>query len=472
MISVILGLDIGTTSVSAVALDFRGSQVAAITIAHDADVPRLPPGFREQSPEKLWHTACSALKQLLNSNPQCHPQAVGLTGQMHSTLLLDRNHNPVSHVITWQDQRSLLPTLNGQNCLERLLQSVTEDAQYSTGCRLSPGYLGTTLFSLQQLNQWPNDAARVTFVADWIGGRLCSQPPVTDPSHAASSGLYNLQQHRWHPGLLNAAQVDAAWLPNVVASGQVIGAVSASVAAETGLPAGTQIRNAIGDNQASVLSSLPNDPYTLLINAGTGGQIVWRIPQFVRMPAMDTRYLPLLESEAAVQRGQLMLVGAGLCGGDSLAWINHTVRSWLQAFGIERSEADVWNVLANQLAELPAQMPPVECEPFFRGTRPEPDRRAVFRNVTGSNFVPANVARGILNGIAETMFQVYDSAVSLRPEPLQRIVMSGNAARRNRLLVEAVQQRFGVPTAVADYCEEAATGAALLALAQVQSSTC
>lgn len=472
MFSAILGLDIGTTSVSTVALDLSGNQVASFTIPHHAEDLSQPPNYHEQSPEKLWQTACAAVRQMLNASPELQPEAVGLTGQMHSTLLLNQQYRPVSQVLTWQDQRCLLPATNGQTCLERLLKSATAEAMHSTGCQLSPGYLGTTLFSLRQLNQWPQDAAHATFVADWIGSQLCGQPPVTDPSHAASSGLYDLQQHRWHPALLNAACVDVDWLPQVVASGQVIGQVSASAAAETGLPEGTRVCNAIGDNQASVLSSLPDDPLTLLINVGTGGQIVWRISKFVRLPGMDTRYLPLLESHSSIQHCQLMLVGAGLCGGDALAWINRTVRNWLQAFGVDRSEAEVWAALANQLAEIPGDMPPVECEPFFQGTRPEPNRRAVFRNVSGTNFLPANVARAILNGIAESMFAVYERAGEYRPEPLQQIVMSGNAARQNPLLVQAVQQRFGVSTQVAGCREEAATGAAMLALSQVRDTAC
>lgn len=377
---------------------------------------------------------------------------------MHSTLLLDEAGEPCSNVITWQDKRAVVHHSGETSPLEQLLSRVSSEDMEPTGCRLAPGYMGTTLFALGQLGEMPPKFSRTTFVADWIAGRLGQQVPVTDRSNAASSGLYDFRADDWSPSLLHAAGVDASWLPKIGSSGAVIGEVTPDVAEATGLPAGTNICNAIGDNQAAVLSSLPDDDGSLLINIGTGGQIVWRVPSFQRIDEMDTRYLP----SAVDGNLEFMLVGAGMAGGDAYAWINRTVRQWLQAFGIEKSEDEIWKQLARQVAELPADVPPIRCEPFFAGTRPDPSRRAVFGEVGLTNFTPANIARSILQGIAESMYGVYKTAI-VRPEPLQRIIMSGNGSRQNPLLAQAVAERFGLPAAVARCKEEAATGAAMLA---------
>lgn len=461
MSSLVLGIDVGTTSVSVVAIDEGGQLEASVTLPHGANVAALPPGYAEQAPELLWQAVTTALSQVTDRIHSGDVQAVGLTGQMHSALLLDDEGAPCSNVITWQDKRSVVREIDDSSVFDVFLSRISPDAMEATGCRLAPGYMGTTLFALQQSGEMPANQCSATFVADWIGGRLCDRPPVTDRSHAASSGLYDFRIDDWSPTLLDAADVNPSWLPDVQPSGAVIGAVSAQVADVTGLTVGTKVCNAMGDNQASVLSSLPADEKSLLINIGTGGQIVWRIPAFRRINGMDTRYLP----GASTDTGEhvFMLVGAGLCGGDAFAWVNRTVRQWLRDFGVETSEEEIWQHLAAQLENIPDDLPPLSCEPFFVGTRPDPSRRGIFRDVGSANFTPANVARSILQGIADTMQNVFESAVGSRPEPLQEIAMSGNGARQNPLLVEAVSQRFGVPTVVAPCREEAATGAAMLA---------
>lgn len=460
MAVVVIGLDIGTTSISCVAIRGDGALVTSVTQPHSAVRESQPVNCAEQDPDHVWQAVVRVLNRIMADCRNCEVAAIGLTGQMHSTLLLNRSDEVLGNIITWQDKRALTIGPSGVSILDQLLERSSEEDMQCTGCRLAPGFMGTTLFALQQLSALPSELHRVSFVADWIGASLTGQSAITDRSHAASSGLYDLAADCWSAPLLAAANVNPGWLPEVSDSGCSAGHVIESAARETGLPAGTLVCNAIGDNQAAVLSSLPHSPHSLLINIGTGGQIVWRIPDFQRVAGMETRYLPGMGIENS---GGFMLVGAGLCGGDSLAWINRTVRSWLAAFGCQRSEEEVWEQLTADLAAELQGDSSLRCEPFFAGTRTDPDRRGVFLGVGTDNFTPAEIARSILFGIADTMHTVYQGAAGHRPEPLHQICMSGNGARQNPLLVSSVADRFGVSVAVSPCREEAATGAAMLA---------
>ncbi|MEQ9411838.1 MAG: FGGY family carbohydrate kinase [Fuerstiella sp.] len=457
MTQVVIGLDIGTTSVSCVVIQQDGRLLTSITSPHNAGVADLPSGCAEQNPKVLRQAAFDALRRVMADSPGTTVAALGVTGQMHSTVLLNAANSVIGNVITWQDKRSLKIGLAGQSHLEELRQRAGDIHMQPTGCRLAPGYLGTTLYALKQAGQLPADLHHVSFVADWMVSVLTDQLPTTDRSHAASAGLYNLAQDCWSRPMLEAAEVSMDWLPVVSASGVPVGTVTDTVAEQTGMPVGTPVCNAIGDNQAAVISSLPSDPNSLLINVGTGGQIVWRVDRFRRVVGMDTRYLP-----TGSDAGGFMLVGAGLCGGDAYAWVNQTIRHWLSDFGVSLSADEIWQRLAVLMAEN-GNNESLVCEPFFFGTRPEPDRRGVFCGVSADNFTPAGVAHSVLRGIAESMYDVYQHATGHRPEPLRRIVMSGNAARRNPALVAAVAKRFHVPTFVSGCYEEAATGAAMLA---------
>src|SRR5690606_687475 len=103
--SVVLGMDLGTTSTAAVALDDRGRVVDVVRRTHEAEVPGLPAGYAEQDPGRHWACALEVLRELASrlNSPPC---ALGLTGQMHSVLTLDSRNEPLSNLITWQDRRA------------------------------------------------------------------------------------------------------------------------------------------------------------------------------------------------------------------------------------------------------------------------------------------------------------------------------------------------------------------------------
>ena len=472
---VVIGLDVGTTSVSAVAITQSGVLLKAVSINHEATVSRLPFDCAEQDPDRLLSACVVALEQLSPAIAGSRIAGIGLTGQMHSCILLDQFNGPLSNVVTWQDRRSLR-SVNGGTLLQQLQAAATEQQMLNTGCRLSPGYMGTTLFSLQQLGQFPDGVAQVSFVADWIASWLTGRAPVTDRSHVAASGLYDLVKDDWNPHLLRAARINTAWLPAIRDSGVAIGNLNSDVAQQTGLPVGVPVCNAVGDNQASVLSCLPDSDAGLLINIGTGGQIVWRAGSFTRLPKLDTRPLPSSKSidcrtsqtcmpaayRTLLKDSSFMLVGAGLCGGDALAWVNRSIRTWLNAFGFDLTDQEVWMRLTDQFNDLP-QDRLMTCEPFFRGTRQDPDRRGLIAGVDNDNFTPVNLAAAVLRGIAQSMFDVYRDSGRSEQQPAEFIVMSGNGARRNPLLVQEMQRCFGIPVTVSALSEEAAAGAAFLA---------
>ena len=462
MSKLILGLDMGTTSISAVALNEAGRVIQAVTKTHHAAIEGLPTDYAEQNPERIRTSAFAALKNLSELCRGSEFQAVALTGQMHSTVILDQDRKVTGNVITWQDRRSVSAGAQ-TSLLAELQQRATDQAMLNTGCRLSPGYLGTTLFALRRLKQLPGNIGSVSFVADWIGSCLTGNAPITERSHAASSGLFDLVADDWSDAILQAAEIPREWLPPVADSGAIVGTVNSAVAAELGLPPGLPVMNAIGDNQASVLSALPDQEGSVLINIGTGGQIVWRIPQFTRQLPLDTRILPgNPDPDTGRTRPQFMIVGAGLCGGDAIAWVNRTIRRWLADFGSIVSEEAIWDRLQQLVAQETAA-PELICEPFFRGTRYEPDRRGLIKGINVDNLSPAHLLASVLTGIAQSMSDVWSTSPQSKASPLQRVAMAGNAVKHNPLLVDAVRRHFGVPVEVARHSEEAATGAAMLA---------
>jgi len=373
---------------------------------------------------------------------------------MHGGLLIDEHRTPLTNLITWQDRRSTICRDDETTDLDEFRSRCPETEITGAGCRPSAGYLGVTLFSLQRQNRIPSESHSAVLLADWIAAEFSAQDPVTDRSNAASTGLYNLRDDRWSDALIAAAGIAADLLPEVRQSGEVIGDLAPETAARTGLPAGLPVCNAVGDNQAAVLGSVPAGESAVQINIGTGGQINWPVSEFVTLDGMDTRYLPL---------GRYLLVGAGTAGGAAYAWVNRTVGNWLRMFGVDADAESVYQRLNELAADVPDDANGLVCEPFFHGTRRQPNASGSFGGVTEENFTPGHVARAVLNGIAAALHQFFETAGEHRPWDVTRIIGSGNGLRKNPLLTETISRVFQSDVWLPEHREEAAYGAALLA---------
>jgi sugar (pentulose or hexulose) kinase len=449
-----LAIDLGTTSISGAAVSAEGQIVARVQRANTAAVDHLSEGHAEQNPQQLRAIAVQVLRELqeqISGVPYC----LGLTGQMHGLLMVDETRRPLSNLITWQDRRANESMSPGEpSYLESYLSNCDEGDLQNSGCRLAPGYLAVTLFVLSQRKQLPEDTSQALFLADWIAAELCDCIPVTDRSNAASSGIYNLRDDRWSSELIEAGGFSQSLFPSVKESGAVIGELTSQVAAQTGLPAGLPVCNAIGDNQAAVLGSVPSCDPAIQINVGTGGQINWPIDRFKRVDGMDTRYLP---------HNRFMLVGAGLAGGDAYAWVNQTASEWLKSLGIESSQEEIYARMNESAAMLTDENNGLICEPLFRGTRRDPNVRGTFSGIGYDNFTLGHVARSVLQGIAAGMYSFYEQASESRPEHLRHIVGSGNGLRKNKLLIEILEKIFKREIRLPIHQEAAAFGVALLA---------
>ncbi len=415
-------------------------------------MPELPSDRSEQAPHGVEQRALETLADLARRLPAA-PVCLGLTGQMHGILLADADLEPLTSLVTWQDRRANQGAVGGRTYLETLLAACPESALSDAGCRLSPGYGGTTLAWWSARDELPRTPFTCATIVDWLASRLTGEPIAMDRSMAASLGVYDLRHDRWSEALTTAAGISRSWLPPVGESGARLGGLSQAAAAATGLPEGLPVTIALGDNQAAFLGGVPPADDVLAVNIGTGGQVSWPVSEFVRVEGMDTRYLPT---------DRYLLVGAGLAGGDAYAWVQRMAGHWLAAFGLTRDRAQIYRRLNELAAEVPAGADGLTCRPLFRGSRRQPRARGAFRGVTNENFGPGHIARAVLEGVADGLAAFVEQAGGARPAA-RWVVATGNAVRENPLLREILAARFGLPVHIPAHREEAAYGAALLA---------
>src|ERR1700712_242359 len=99
----VLGIDIGTGSVKAVAVNLQGRPFDENQQSYPFNVPK--PGYHEQDPEQIWHGFITSLKEI-TAKIGSMPTAIGLSCAMHSLIAVNEVGNPLAPMITWADNRS------------------------------------------------------------------------------------------------------------------------------------------------------------------------------------------------------------------------------------------------------------------------------------------------------------------------------------------------------------------------------
>lgn len=402
-----VGVDLGTTTVCAVTLR-DGEYTGARTL------PGAPMGVHHtQDPAVLLERA-----RMLTEGAD----RVGVTGQMHGILYVDRNGNAVSPLYTWQNTFGNLP--RGEETCAGYLSGLS-------GYPLASGYGIVTHVYLQEHGEIPENAVKLCTIGDYIAMKLTGRTsPLLHASNAASLGCFDLRTHRFDTDALARIGVDPAILPDVTPAVSLMGHV------------------AVGDNQASFRGSV-SAPDTALLNLGTGGQLSVLSAAYLTLPGLETR---------PYDGGRYLLVAASLCGGRAYAVLERFFRLTLAAFGVER--ADVYKDL-ERIVRMGIPERPLTADTALSGTRADPSRTGSVSGITEDNLTPGALIDAFLRGIAEELKPAFDT-VSARL-PVRGLCVSGNAVRRNAYLREVIARVYGLPVAMPRYAEEAAYGAALFA---------
>lgn len=430
----VIGLDIGTTTLSAVLMAGDEPEPRmTLTREHHAFLPGKP-WERIQDAEKIASLALGMVGEMSAQGLPVH--AVGLTGQMHGVLYVNAQGRAVSPLYTWQDGRGNLPASDGRRFCEAL--------SAETGCTLASGYGSVTHAHLLRGGELPESATKMCTISAYVGMRLTGRAsPLLHDSDAASMGCWDLARARFSESAVSslAPEYFPESNPRIRPLGQTGG--------------GAVVFSGVGDNQASFFAAARGRSDAVLLNIGTGSQVSMQTDRPVECPGCETR--PLYNND-------FLLVGAPLCGGRAYAILERFIRECVALSGAQpESLYDKMNALAME----PPQNPPVVCT-AFSGTRADPGARGSIVNLSENNFTPAGLIYGTLAGMAGELHAFYRDMERACGQSAARLIGSGNAVRRNPALRQILSGLFGMPLEMPACAEEAASGAAYLAMREMK----
>jgi xylulokinase len=260
-----LGIDIGTSAVKFVLVDAEQNLMATIERPLSPVQPR--PLWSEDDPETWWREVTHGLDALARESPRYMSglEGIGLSGQMHSAVLLDDQDVPVRPAILWNDGRATKEAAE--------LAEFGLDLQCETGVLPMPGFTGPKFLWLRRNEPESVRRARTLILAkDFIRLRLSGER-ATEVTDAAGTWLLDEAGRQWSDRALAACGIDRALLPRLTESRAASGRVRQELAARWGLKRNVVIAAGAGDVAAGGIGAGVVDPGDGFISLGTSAQI-------------------------------------------------------------------------------------------------------------------------------------------------------------------------------------------------------
>ncbi len=479
---VALGIDLGSTSVTVVAVrvdDDQAEMVASLSAPNDAETTSAEDrviGRSEWNIEAMVARAVHTVDELCSGLDFDEAVAIGVTGQQQGCQLLAGDGSPIGPFIAWQDQRCKDPvagsngdfldamaTKGGSTRRGQGLPSFRD-----AGCPIVTGYTAPTLFWLDHMGMMPSDADAAITAPEFLAHKLAgSKRPVTDATDAAGWGVLNVPKRCWNDELVAELGINRGLFPEIVDSCTVVGGLTDELSGITGIKAGTPVSVPSGDHQCAFVGAVDDARDTVAINVGTGGQatvFLDDLSSLKRDPSDGSIDHGWLELRPHIESGYL-LAGVGVVGGRTFrALKDFFVRTAQTVFDVEYVDEDrVYERLATlaDAALCDETTDAMIASALFTGSRERPDARGEFSGITPGNFTPAAMSLAVFRSMASELAKSYRSAVELGAGTRDQIVGSGNGLRLNAALRRCLEEAFVGPISIGKVREEAAVGAAL-----------
>ncbi|MEW6237712.1 MAG: xylulokinase [Candidatus Omnitrophota bacterium] len=413
----LIGIDVGTSGTKTVLFDEAGKALASCTVEYPLHTPH--PGWTEQEPEDWWKATIESLKTVVGKSgvPASDIKGLGLSGQMHGSVFLDEKNQVVRPAILWNDNRT------ADACAE-ITQTIGEQRLLELAS--NPALTGFTAPKAVWLkNREPENFKRTRTLClpkDYIRFRLTGEMAM-EVSDGAGTLLFNVKERGWCNEILDALGIPREWMPPMKESTDVIGTITASVAAQTGLKERTPVVGGGADNACGATGTGVVVEGRMLSSLGTSGVIL--APSKTCQTDPEGRAHTFCHSVPNLW----YLMGVILSAGMSLRWYRDTVADSERAQA-EKSGRDPYDILTEQAGQAPVGSEGLIFLPYLTGERTphkDPHARGGFIGLT-IRHQRRHLIRAVLEGITFAMRDSLEIAKSLGVE-IKEVRATGGGAK-------------------------------------------
>ena len=384
----LLGFDVGSSSVKVSLVDVKTGKTLASAFSPDKEAPikAQKAGWAEQDPESWWQYAKQALSKVAeqSSKPLSEVKAIGISYQMHGLVCVDKNGKPLRDAIIWCDSRAVpygeeaFNSLGEEKCLSHLLNS--------------PGNFTAAKLAWVKENEPEiyNNIYKVMLPGDYLALKLTGKMTTT-VSGLSEGMMWDFKEKKPAEFLFDHYGFRHDIIADIVPTFAVQGKVSAEAAKELGIPEGTPVSYRGGDQPNNALSLNVLEPGEIAATGGTSGVVYGVLGEVNYDPKSRVNtFAHVNYTEDKTRLGVLLCInGTGILN----AWMKRTVAPE----GISYAEM-------NNLAEgVPVGAEGLSVIPFGNGAERVLENRNPGASLHGINFnihTKAHVIRAAQEGIA------------------------------------------------------------------------
>ncbi|MBA3480827.1 MAG: xylulokinase [Pirellulales bacterium] len=449
--AVCLGIDVGTSGTKALAVAADGRILASASASYPCAHPK--PLWSEQDPEDWWKATVKVVRAVVKQAKlkPADVTAIGLSGQMHGSVFLDKAGKVIRPAILWNDQRT------AAECDE--IESRAGGRQKLIQMVANPALTGFTAPKILWLrNHEPRNFARTVKVLlpkDEIRRRLTGDF-ATEVSDASGTLLLDVVNRRWSSSLLEKLDLDADLMPRCYESEEVTGTLRPEVAKQLGLTTACKVVGGAGDCAAGAVGNGIVKPGLLATSIGTSGVVFVHSEQ----PQFDPQ--GRLHTFCHAVRGKWHMMGVVLSAGGSLQWFQDALCSSPTKSGGRRATCS-FDDLCKEAAATPAGAEGLQFLPYLAGERTphlDPHARGALIGLTLAHG-RGHVVRSIMEGVT---FALRDSLAIIEQlgVPVKQVRAGGGGAK-NPFWRQMQADVFGKAVNAMAADEGPAYGVALLA---------
>ncbi|MBQ4353770.1 MAG: xylulokinase [Clostridia bacterium] len=446
-----IGIDIGTSGTKTVLFDQTGKKIASSTIEYPMSQPKN--GWAEQNPLDWWNAVLGTTADVVKKSgvPAADIVGIGLSGQMHSVVLLDKDNNVLRPSILWCDQRTAeecadIEALVGR---KRLIEITA-----------NPALTGFTASKIMWVKKhepeiWEK-TAHILLCKDYIRFMMTGEY-ATEVSDASGMQLLDVPNRCWSDEVLEKLGIDKNLLGKVYESPEITGYITDEIAAKTGLAARTPVVGGAGDNAAAAVGEGVVSDGRAFTTIGTSGVV------FAHTDKIQIDPDGKVHTFCCAVPGAWHVMGVTLAAGQSLRWLRDTICTE-EIRQAEAEGVDPYMIMDKEAAQSPIGANRLLYMPYIMGERTphlDPDCRGGFVGLSGMH-TRADLTRAVLEGVCYSLkdcLGVLD-AMGVNPEDMRICGGGGKSPFWRKMLADV----YGILVLRIESDEGPALGVAILAM--------
>lgn len=449
--SYVIGVDCGTSGTKTVLFDEKGKVIASHTVEYPMYQPEN--GYAEQDPADWANAMVETIKAVMGKSgvDKNDVKGIGISGQMHGLVMLDKDNNVLRRSIIWCDQRT-------EAEVEWMTKTVGREKLIEITA--NPALTGWTAAKILWVkNHEPevfDKTAHILLPKDYLRFVLTHEY-ATEVSDASGMQLLDVPNRKWSDELLGIFGIDKSLLGKVYESCEVTGTLTKEMAQALGLNESTIVVGGAGDNAAAAIGTGVAEDGKAFTTIGTSGVV------FAHTSGISIDPKGRVHTCCAAVPGAWHVMGVTQGAGLSLKWFRDNFCA------AEKETAAYMDVDEYYLMDKEAETVPVGAErllylPYLMGERTphlDPNARGMFFGLSAMH-TKKHMLRAVLEGVSYSLRDCVEVFKEMNINVSDMMACGGGGS--SPLWRSMLADLYGCPVKTASSKEGPALGAALLAL--------